>query len=142
MRRRTHRQERWLHTRISADLSEALKREARRRRTPISLLVRHVLENALDLVQDIVSDSMQIARAGRDETPRARRQAGDELEDVYGWQDLILNRPATCARCDVALTAGSAAYRGLSDRPGRVRFLCPACVQQLHSTTAEKEEPK
>ena len=50
--------ERWLHTRISETLEDALKREARRRRQPVSLLVRNVLEGALDLVEDIVETSL------------------------------------------------------------------------------------
>jgi hypothetical protein len=57
-----NRQERWLHTRISENLEDALKREARRRRLPVSLLVRNVLEGALDLVEDIVENGLEVAR--------------------------------------------------------------------------------
>jgi hypothetical protein len=105
------------------------------------LLVRHVLENALDLVEDIVTDSLQLAGAGRGVAKRPG-QAPVELDDVYGWQELILNRPAACARCATGLTAGAAAYRGLSDRPAPLRFLCTACVQQLRPTMEAKEERK
>ena len=78
-----HRQGRWLHTRISEDLEEALKREARRRRLPVSLLVRNVLEGALDLVEEIVEESLHVARRTQG---LARRMAGDGdgLSDVYG----------------------------------------------------------
>jgi hypothetical protein len=145
-----HRHERWLHTRISEDLEEALKREARRRRSPVSLVVRNVLEGALDLVEDIVEDSLQIARRSRG-LARAASQAGPgaqetgsaeraPLDDVYGWQDLILNRPADCAQCGSALRTGASAYRGLRDEPGPPIFLCSTCVQRLRRQAAPKEE--
>jgi hypothetical protein len=126
--------ERWLHTRISEALEEALKREARRRRQPVSLLVRNVLEGALDLVEDIVETSL----GGRDAARARRRGAG--LDDVYGWQELILNRAAACGRCARELAAGVHAWRGLSDRPGRPAFLCDACVGRLRRPATNGEE--
>jgi uncharacterized protein with von Willebrand factor type A (vWA) domain len=126
---RRHRQERWLHARISEDLEEALKREARRRRTPVSLLVRNVLEGALDLVEDLVGDGLEAAR-------RARRPATD---DVYGWQEIVLNRPAACTACAAALAAGAAAHRGLRDAPGPPVFLCRRCLDRLRQ---QPDRPK
>ena len=130
--------ERWLHTRISEALEDALKREARRRRQPVSLLVRNVLEGALDLVEDIVETSLavsQAARGARRNDPRQR-----PLDDVYGWQELILNRAASCARCESSLGAGGQAWRGLRDGPGPPVFLCQACVRGLHRKTEHHEE--
>lgn len=125
-----HRQERWLHARITESLEDALKREARRRRLPVSLLVRNVLESALDLVEDIVETSMGV-------------RPGDGLDSVYGWQELILNRAAACARCAATLGAGAVAYRGLSDRAGRAVFLCAACIRRLQQPAGDrKEEPR
>ncbi len=126
--------ERWLHTRISEALEDALKREARRRRQPVSLLVRNVLEGTLDLVEDIVETSL-----GAGGGTRARRR-GDALDDVYGWQELILNRPAACARCAASLAAGAPAWRGLSERPGPPVFLCHPCVGRLRRPAANQEE--
>jgi hypothetical protein len=132
MRDHRRRQERWLHTRISEGLEDALKREARRRRLPVSLLVRNVLESALDLVEDIVETSLGVSR-------RSERRS-DDLDDIYGWQELILNRAAGCARCGSALVAGAGAYRGLRDRGGPPVFLCVACVRRLRPPAAGKEE--
>jgi hypothetical protein len=131
--------ERWLHTRISEALEGALKREARRRRQPVSLLVRDVLEGALDLVEDIVETGLavsQAARGGPRDGPGDRRS----LDDVYGWQELILNRAAACARCESSLGSGGRAWRGLRDGPGRPVFLCQACVRGLHRKTEHHEE--
>ena len=124
---RRHRQERWLHARISETLEDALKREARRRRLPVSLLVRHVLEGALDLVEDIVETRLHVGR-----------RSGDG--DIYGWQELILNRAADCARCDTALDAGDGAHRGLRDRAGPPVFLCADCVGRLRQPATNREE--
>ena len=125
---RRHRQERWLHARISETLEDALKREARRRRLPVSLLVRHVLEGALDLVEGIVEGGLHVAGRERDDG------------DIYGWQELILNRAADCARCEAALRAGDGAYRGLRDRSGPPVFLCVTCIGRLRQPTRNRRE--
>src|SRR5215831_20841556 len=100
--RHRHRHERWLHARIPEELEDALKREALRRRWPVSTLVRDVLEGALDMVEHIVEDSVEIARRSRGE-PRARPRPSASLDAVYGWQEIILNRGTACASCGSAL---------------------------------------
>jgi len=129
--RHRHRHERWLHARIPEGLEEALKAEARRRRWPVSTLVRDVLEGALDMVEHIVEDSAEIARRSRG--------TRSPLDDVYGWQELILNRSATCTRCGMSLDGGETAYRGLSDEPGPPLFLCRTCTGRLREPTDRKE---
>ena len=136
--RHRHRHERWLHARIPEELEDALKREALRRRWPVSTLVRDVLEGALDMVEHIVEDSVEIARRSRGEGPspvRPRRA----LDAVYGWQELILNRDAECAACDTPLRKGDAAHRGLSDEPGPPAFLCGTCIRRLREPANQKE---
>jgi hypothetical protein len=143
MAAREHRHERWLHTRISEDMEDALKREARRRRSPVSLVVRNVLESALDMVEEIVEDSLHIARRSRRFARTVERAAGGAraaLDDIYGWQELILNRTAACAKCATALAAGANAYRGLRDEPGPAVFLCATCVRRLRQPGTRKEE--
>lgn len=137
------RHERWLHTRISEDLEDALKREARRQRSPVSLVVRNVLESALDMVEEIVEDSLHIARRSRRFARTVERAAGGKrtgLDDIYGWQELIVNRATTCAQCAAALASGANAYRGLRDEPGPPVFLCSNCVRRLRQPVARKEE--
>jgi hypothetical protein len=136
--RHRHRHERWLHARIPEELEDALKREALRRRWPVSTLVRDVLEGALDMVEHIVEDSVEIARRSRGDGPtRARRPAA--LDGVYGWQELILNRDIACAGCETALRTGEKAHRGLSDEPGPPAFLCGACIRRLREPANQKE---
>lgn len=135
------RRERWLHTRISGDLEDALKREARRQRSPVSLVVRNVLESALDLVEDLVEDGLEVARRSQRLAKSASRvgAAAEGLDEVYGWQDVILNRDGECARCGAGLALGHGAYLGLRERPGGPAvFLCSACLGRLRRTGQEK----
>ena len=138
-----HRQERWLHARISETLEDALKREARRRRQPVSLLVRNVLEGALDLVEDIVESSLGVAT--RSERHRHRPEAAPApadvgvADDIYGWQEIILNRAASCTRCETGLGGGAPAFRGLRDDAGPAVFLCPACIRRLRQPASHEE---
>jgi hypothetical protein len=134
--RHRHRHERWLHARIPEALEAALKREALRRRWPVSTLVRDVLEGALDMVEHLVEDSVEIARRSSGGRRRARRP----LDDVYGWQELILNRGAECVRCATELKSGDGAYRGLTDEPGPPIFLCTTCIRRLREPDNQKEQ--
>src|SRR5262245_51752653 len=138
--RHRHRHERWLHARIPEALEEALKREALRRRWPVSTLVRDVLEGALDMVEHLVEDSVEIARRSRGEGS-ARPRRPRSLDDVYGWQELILNRDAGCVRCEARLRTGDAAHRGLTDEPGPPVFLCRNCIRRLREPADRKEQP-
>ncbi len=135
-----HRQGRWLHTRISEHLEGALKREARRRRLPVSLLVRNVLEGALDLVEDIVETGLDVARRSQDLAHVASHRRRSGTDDVYGWQALVLNRATACVRCDAPLEAGVSAHRGLRDHVGPPLFLCDGCVRGLKQPGTVNEE--
>jgi hypothetical protein len=96
-RRSARRKDRLIQTRVARDLESTLKREAQRRRLTVSHLIRNVLEDTFQLVDDvvdgvdgIVAESVELARrVGRD----ARRMAGavrdavaegDELDEVGG----------------------------------------------------------
>jgi hypothetical protein len=100
----------------------------------------------LDLVEEIVEDSLAVARRSQRlarNVARARPQhdTDDGLDDVYGWQELILNRAAQCARCATPLRAGTSAHRGLRDAPGGPPvFLCNNCLRRLHQPSASEEE--
>jgi hypothetical protein len=84
--RRARRKDRLIQTRVARDLESTLKREARRRRLTVSHLIRNILEDTfqlvddvVDSVDDIVADSVALARrVGHD----ARRMAGAVREAV------------------------------------------------------------
>jgi len=83
--REERRKDRLIQTRVPRDLESTLKREARRRRLTVSHLIRNILEDTFQLVDDvvanvdeIVTDSVELARrVGRD----ARRVA-DVVRDA------------------------------------------------------------
>src|SRR5438093_9340919 len=91
-----------LHTRIPESLEDAIKTKARRLRIPVSNLVRNVLEQAFELVEEVVDDGLEIANAARRGAERVREaatRARARSASVYGWQELILNRDERCASC-------------------------------------------
>jgi hypothetical protein len=72
--REKRRKDRLIQTRVPEDLESTLKREARRRRLTVSHLIRNILEDTFQLVDevvanvdDLVTDSVELARrVGRD----------------------------------------------------------------------------
>jgi hypothetical protein len=54
------------------------------------------------------------------------------LADVYGFQELLLNRPATCASCGTVISRGARAYLGMVDKPGLARvWVCQDCLDGI-----------
>ncbi len=135
-----------LHTRISPSLDREIKRKARGLGMSVSTVVRNVLLNTFDLVEDIVSDSTHLALtiAGEDEekppsasTARraAERSAGGTVGDaaiaageILGWQELVLNLNAVCDHCNEILAKGSRAATALRDAPGPRTIICDSCL--------------
>jgi hypothetical protein len=108
---REERKERVLHARIPAVLDEQIKKLAEGLRVPVSNLVRNVLEDALVM------------------TRRIGASPQDGLTEIYGWQDLVLNVEAPCARCGAPLEPGDQAYVGLGSGPRDPKlFICSACL--------------
>lgn len=163
-RRRRHRhrggrrKERVLHTRISDDLAEDIRRIADDLRVPVSNIVRNVLEEAFsvvesmtddvgDLVEEVVdeADAARQRIAERRRRQRARRRQEDaerstgaedavEVEaaddDVVGWQPLVLHRARLCRLCGASLERGESAYVALTQHGVGSDFACESCVRR------------
>ena len=140
------RKDRLIQTRVPRDLEATLKNEARRRRVTVSHLIRNVLEDAFDLVDGVVADvdqlvadSVTLARnvgenARRLAAPGRSRPEGEDPgpEEVYAWNEVVLQRAARCAGCGAELARGDRAYVGLSDAPRQPRsWMCPSCIETL-----------
>jgi hypothetical protein len=152
------RKDRLVQARVPRELEETLKEEARRRRLTVSHLVRNVLEDAFLLVDGlvhdvdrIVSDSVTLARSlGRSAPPQGERdgnrkgedhgdgptaaggRTGEDLSQVYAWNEVVLHRAARCSSCGASLARGQHAYAGLSDVPRATRsWLCETCIAGL-----------
>lgn len=62
--------------------------------------------------------------------PSAATTAG--LDDVYAWNEVVVNREAACSLCATALSSGNTAFVGLRDDPSRPRaWSCSHCIDQL-----------
>jgi hypothetical protein len=180
------RKDRLIQTRVPQNLESTLKDEARKRRLSVSHLIRNVLEDTFNLVDNVVTevdrvvadsvgmaqtlkrDAQRLAATARGQTAHRTSSAEAEpggtaqesgsaspdptlaepesgealpghgnppsaaaLADVYGFQELVLNRPAECASCGVAIPRGAHAFLGMTDRPGPRLWVCQDCVDGL-----------
>jgi hypothetical protein len=145
--RRAPRKDRLIQTRVPEDLESTLKEEAARRRLSVSHLIRSVLEDTFHLVDGVVSDLDRVVTDSVDLARNVRRNAqrlaastqgekpvgagGDDLDDIYGWNEIVLQRAATCLRCGSELRRGERVFAGMSDQPRHRALLCRACIETL-----------
>lgn len=130
------RKERVLHTRIPAVLEQELKRFADNLRVPVSNLVRTILEDALT-VADRASGRVEaelhaVARAATDkrEMLRTRLRPRSILDEVFGFQPIVLAQDTLCTGCGVPLDSGTDAWLGIRETPGPRVIACSVCVPQ------------
>ncbi len=119
--------DRVLQARIPKQLDEELRDQAEQLGLSVSTVVRNVLLNTFDLVEGVVSDSAQLARAikGRSPAPDA-----DPEPAIIGWQEATLNRNGVCEECNVILTKGESAAIGVPVQ-ARPVLLCRDCLGAL-----------
>lgn len=174
------RKDRLIQTRVPQNLESTLKDEARKRRLSVSHLIRNVLEDTFNLVDNVVTevdrvvadsvgmaqalkrDAQRLAATARGQTAHRESSASTaeakvgqttaahsasaadvaletsdspsasaSLASVYGFQKLVLNRPAHCASCGVDIARGMDAYLGMTDVPGPRLWVCQDCVEAL-----------
>jgi hypothetical protein len=174
-RRWDARKERVLHTRISEQLSEDIRRLAEDLRVPTSNLVRNVLEEVFTVVEtvsddvgELFEDVLEEADAARQRIRRRHRHHGfggrrhrrrsergeswsdvaeaeirrdeasereplrrrpPEFPEVVGWQPLVLNQAGECADCRRALSRGTRAFVGVTEKGISRNTLCRDCLQ-------------
>jgi len=138
----TEKKERVIHTRVPESLEAELRHKAQDLGISVSNLVRNVLGHAFGLVGDVVADSHAIARAARgkpeapeevDARPASRPAAPPAIDDVLGWQPLVLGKNAVCARCNAILPRGSDAASGVGETGSGRLVICLACLAQLRA---------
>ena len=119
--------ERVIHTRVPESLEAELRERAQGLGISVSNLVRNVLGHAFGLVGDVVADSHAIARAARGDTKKPAPAGAVAVEDVLGWQTIVLGKNAVCARCNTILARGKSAAVGA----GTQLVVCPPCLEEL-----------
>jgi hypothetical protein len=134
------RKEKVLHTRIPESLDRRIKKRARNLGMSVSTVVRNVLLHTFDLVEDIVTDSTNLALsiagdgAERSDTRVRHRRAAHGVAstaEVLAWQEAVLNLNAVCDRCNAVLEKGTRAAIGLRDAPGPQIVICAGCLAAL-----------
>lgn len=136
-RKRQQTKDRVLQARIPEQLDEELRDRAEHLGLSVSTIVRNVLMHTFDLVEGVVIDSSQIARAltGREAV------ADPDIETtVIGWQEVILNRNGVCEECNAILPVGQRAAIGVPTGP-RATLLCMECLAALPSPTNDTSTP-
>ena len=130
--------DRVLQARIPSQLDDELREHAEQLGISVSTVVRNVLLNTFQLVEGVVADSTNVARAfqGRRPRPRAHQlpsPAATEVEHdagVIGWQEAVLNLNGICDQCNTILPRGVRAAVGVPAQPRPV-MLCLSCLAAL-----------
>lgn len=136
-RKRRQTKDRVLQARIPEQLDEELRDRAEHLGLSVSTIVRNILLHTFDLVEGVVTDSSQIARAltGWDAAP-----TDPETESaVIGWQEAILNRNGVCDECNVILPLGQRAAIGVPTGT-RTSLLCLECLGALSSSADDSDK--
>jgi len=55
------------------------------------------------------------------------------IDDVLGWQPMVLGKNAICVRCNAILPRGSDAAIGVAEPTGARLVICLACLEQLRA---------
>ena len=134
-----------LQARIPEDLDEELRGRSAQLGVSVSGLVRNILMNTFNLIEDVVSDSVKISRASaqgannRTASSALAVDSGYPADDdrVVAWQEVLLNINAVCEQCNALLPRGSRAAVALPvAKTQTVR--CMDCLQ----TTLNRNEPE
>ena len=121
--------ERVIHTRVDETLDEEIRARAEGLGVSVSNLIRNVLGHAFGLVEDVVTDSANVARAARGE-----RVGVDALPEkpviIIGWQRLTMNMNAICSRCNTIVAKGTDGAVSVADRPSARIVICIGCFKE------------
>ena len=139
--------DRVLQARIPRHLDEELREHAEQLGLSVSTVVRNVLLNTFELVEGVVADSTNLARAiqGRKPRPQTGRpespaENADET-DVIGWQEAVLNRNGICDQCNTILHKGERAAVGVPVE-ARPVFLCLPCLAAIATPAGDNPTAK
>lgn len=105
------------------------QRAARRQRRDARRAARHGHKRAsadpVDVEQELRRDEEE--EAG--DSAQADASASDAFSDVLGWQPIVLNLAANCARCNTQLDPGGDAFMAISQSGGLGQVVCPDCTR-------------
>ena len=139
-RKRRQTKDRVLQARIPEELDEELRGRAEELGLSVSTVVRNVLSNTFNLVEGVVADSADIARAitGKRPPNPASSSVAAMLEPtdtgvepaVLAWQEAVLNKNGVCDTCNAILPVGERAAIGVPTH-ARPVLMCLECLANL-----------
>ena len=122
-----------IHTRVTADMEKELKDKAAELGISVSNLVRNVIMNTFDLVENIVDDSFRVAGSARNLKKRRPKPAYKPEGDIIGWQEMILNLNAICIECNQILPKGCKAVHALPIASNPKKIMCIGCLDDIQN---------
>jgi hypothetical protein len=139
--KRRQTKDRVLQARIPEELDEELRDRAEQLGLSVSTVVRNVLFNTFNLVEGVVSDSADIARAitGQKVPPSSLSPPVPAIPEaavprpdsaILGWQEAVLNKNGVCEKCNAILPLGERAAIGVPAQPRPV-LMCLDCLAAL-----------
>ena len=120
-----------LHTRIPESLDAEIRSRAERLGISVSNLVRNVLQNTAELVDEVVADVSRVAQSAAGHGAQGEAYAAvqtAEYPKILGWQELVLEINAVCVRCNDILRKGTAAHLAVGPQPPV--FRCERCMKE------------
>lgn len=126
----------------SVEVAQAIKRDAQRLAATARGETAHRTTRGSDAPERAASEpsspskSSEPAQVSVVETSDVERPlpalGSGALTDVYGFQELVLNREARCASCSALIPRGTRAFLGMSDDPSAPRvWVCQECVDTI-----------
>lgn len=148
------RKDRVLHTRVPEELEDALQKKAVAMRIPVSNLIRNILEDAFQFVENVVADGFSITdtirkdaisiaettktgfsalkqpRKAKEKTSPDKKKLDSVLSQVYGWQEIVLNKNGACFVCVKDIKKGSKTMLSAGGVTPQI-FLCRRCFSKV-----------
>jgi hypothetical protein len=119
----------------SVELVRRVGHDARRVAGAVREAARDVADEhaarAADIDDELETDEDPAPSRARAREAEGARRAPLDLDAVYAWNRVVLNRPAECSGCGRPLARGAEGWTGLSDEPGPRPWLCGECIETL-----------
>jgi len=123
----------------SVEMAQTLRRDAQRLAATARGETSHRAPRRARREGDTIEDAQVEEREPDIEAPSAPPEVASApplvaaaLADVYGFQELVLNRSATCANCGTTIARGARAHLGMTDNPQQPRvWVCQSCLELI-----------
>jgi len=133
------RKDKIVQTRIPEELETLLKEAALEQDTSVSNLIRNLLENTFDLVDNLVTDSANLVGTVASDAKRIATgtkvttqspSATANTPQIDSWISIVPNRDLTCWQCHTTLTQGKPAWQASGHCLPQPLWSCKHCLHK------------